>query len=169
MEPITWAFLGTLGGAVVGALTSIATTTINSRNSFSLQSVKAQEDRDERRRVFQRETLLEIQDCFHQLMRFAAKIYLADVGAARLGKKWGDNRLDPDLDESFRLQNQKLNCLLERIFDNDLRAELRSLHSKVSSIAYTEDRIEAEAVHHQSAAHFQDSMKALGLVLRANY
>ncbi|NVM76619.1 hypothetical protein FHW83_002414 [Duganella sp. SG902] len=169
MEPITWAFIGTLCGAAVGALTSIATTTINSRNAASLQSAKTRDERDERRRAFQRETILQVQDCFHDLMRFSARIYLSDLEAYRTNKDWKKNRLGPDLDEGFRLQNQKLSCLVERVFDDNLRSELRSLHSTVSSIAYSENREHAEAIHHESASQFTQTMKALGEVLRSNY
>ncbi|SEM36733.1 hypothetical protein SAMN05216319_3788 [Duganella sp. CF402] len=134
-----------------------------------MQSAKTRDERDERRRAFQRETILQVQDCFHDLMRFSARIYLSDLEAYRTNKDWKKNRLGPDLDEGFRLQNQKLSCLVERVFDDNLRSELRSLHSTVSSIAYSENREHAEAIHHESASQFTQTMKALGEVLRSNY
>ncbi|MYN25069.1 hypothetical protein [Duganella levis] len=169
MEPITWTFLGTLGGAVVGAVTSIATTTINSRNVASLQLVKVNDEREERRRTFQRETILEVQDCFYDLLRLATRLYLADLIAFKASQNWGLSKIDADLDEGFRLQNQKLSCLLERIFDEDLRNQLRSLHRNVSSIATANSREEAEAIDQSSSAEFRQTMTALGAVLRSNY
>lgn len=37
MEPLTWGFIGTLIGAIVGASASIFTTYINARNSSKIQ------------------------------------------------------------------------------------------------------------------------------------
>lgn len=71
MDPAAWVFLGTL----VGALASIATTSISNWNTFRIQKNIKNEERIERSRTFQRKTILELQEELVDYMRYSGEAY----------------------------------------------------------------------------------------------
>jgi hypothetical protein len=75
MDAAAWGFIGTLFGALVGASASIGINIITS-HAATLQSTASKEAREEQRRVFQRETLLQLQDEFHRYMRLMMRTHI---------------------------------------------------------------------------------------------
>ncbi|OXA93799.1 hypothetical protein [Flavobacterium hercynium] len=61
MDPLTWGFIGTLIGTVVGASATILTTIINTRNVSRKQNKLEIYKRQEIFREFQRDNYLKIQ------------------------------------------------------------------------------------------------------------
>ena len=169
MESAAWGFIGTLLGTLVGGCVSIATTTISARNASKIHSLKTKDEREERARAFQRETLLITQETLQDLMRLASRIYLADKISFRRNGKWDKNIIDDDLDESFRATNQKLSCQIQRIFDESLRNKLKDQHALISNISLSESEIDAEIALHAAGGNFEIVTEELGALLRANY
>ena len=62
MEPLTWAFIGTILGTIVGASSSIITTVITAKNSSKIQRELDKYTREENFREFQRNNYLKLQD-----------------------------------------------------------------------------------------------------------
>jgi hypothetical protein len=79
VDPAAWGVIGT----AVGALASIGTTWLTNRNSANLQASAKAAERVETQRAFQRQTLLELQDAFHDAIRLAARVHLEDCKAER--------------------------------------------------------------------------------------
>ncbi len=79
MDPLTWGFIGTIIGAMVGASASIITTLINVQNSIKNQTNLEKYKRQEVFREFQRNNYLKIQEIFPSALRFAFKLHSIDV------------------------------------------------------------------------------------------
>ena len=79
MEPVTWGFLGTIVGTIVGASASIITTLITGRYSIKLQKDAISHERNERAREFQRNNLLELQNVLSSHMRLVTRAHLEDI------------------------------------------------------------------------------------------
>lgn len=90
MEPLTWAFVGTVIGALVGASTSIITTVITASNTQKLQQSAASLERLEKAREFQRSNLLELQEALCTGMRLIRRAHMFDTEQFQKGnkKKW---------------------------------------------------------------------------------
>lgn len=169
MDSAVGAFIGTLIGTLIGGCVSIATTTITARNASKIHSLKTKDEREERARIFQRDTLLITQETLQDLMRLASRIYLADKIAFRQNGRWGANTIDDDLDELFRATNQKFSCQIQRIFDESVRNKLKEQHSLVSNISLVESEADAETALRAAGDNFEIVMEKLGDLLRANY
>ena len=117
MESAAWGFVGT----IAGALASIATTWLSALHTARLQDRKAGEERLERSRAFQTETLLELQEAFHDSLRLIAKAYLEDREGYRLTGVWGDSSLSEEVSEGVCLGMRRVKLLSERVSDDSLR------------------------------------------------
>jgi len=104
MDSAVWGLLGT----VVGALSSIATTWLTALSMSKREQDKLREDRFERARAFQRQTLIELQDAIHDAMRLASRAFIEDDKAARAGKEWGRNMLSGEVDEGLRVAQRRV-------------------------------------------------------------
>ena len=83
MDAAIWGLIGT----VVGAAASIVTTWLATRTSYRLQQDKLREERAKRASAFQRQTLIELQEEFHDALRLINRAHIEDLrahGAARL-------------------------------------------------------------------------------------
>lgn len=169
MEAAAWGFVGTVIGAIVGAATSVVTTTINSRNAYNIHSSKHDQERAERARTFQRETLLATQDAIQEMMRLMARAHIVDNAAFRETQQWGRNMLGDDLSESARLANQKMTALVERISDDALRVSLKRLHGLCNAVLSAESPAEARKFFDATGALFTEVMAELGTALRSHY
>jgi len=131
MEPAIWGFVGT----IIGAAASIITTVITNRNQFQLQKENDSLKRQERARAFQRDNLLKIQDTLQDALRFSGQAYLEFLKAYKKDGKWGKVYLPGELDESIRLTNSRFVVLVERVSDEALRSELKTLQSNFASFS----------------------------------
>jgi gas vesicle protein len=169
LEAAAWGFVGTLIGAVVGAATSVLTTNINSRNAYNIHSLKNDQERTERARVFQREALLTTQDIVQEMMRLMARAHQVDNAAFRESQQWGRNMLEDGLSESIRIANQKMTAMVERISDDSLRASLKSLHSLCNNVLAAESPEESRELFNVVSEYFTEVMAQLGIALRSHY
>ncbi|MDZ7693828.1 MAG: hypothetical protein U5K69_22360 [Balneolaceae bacterium] len=115
MSSAIWGFIGTL----VGALASIATTTISSWNTFRIQKLENKEDRKERSRAFQRETLLELQEELVEYMRLFGEAYFEQLDSFKKTGNWG-SLLSDEINEKIRLSNAQTAILIERVIDEEI-------------------------------------------------
>ena len=164
MSSAIWGFIGTL----VGALASIATTSISSWNTFRIQKLSNKEDRKERSRAFQRETLLELQEELVDYMRLFGEAYFEQLESY---KKTGDWRslLSDEINEKIRLSNAKTAVLIERLIDEEIRNNLNELKNLVSRGLLANTKEEAETYQRKASEKFEECNKSLGAVLRSYY
>ncbi len=164
MEPAVWGFIGT----AIGALASIATTSISNWNSFRIQKALSKEEREERARAFQRETVLELQEELIGYIRLFALSYFEQLDSYESTGKWGA-LLTEELDEKIRLSDAKTTVLIERIMKDEIRAQLDELKAIIWNGIIANSKKEADSYQLQASRKFDECNKVLGNVLRKNY
>lgn len=165
MEAAFWG----LAGTVVGALASVTTTFVASRNAAALQKAAAILDRAEKQRSFQRETLLELQDALHDLMRLITQGYLEDSAAFRASGTWGKALLSEEVNEGQRLARRRVLILIERVADDPLRNDLKGLNESLTKVSFGSSEFNAEALFNAASTQAMQVMEHIGKVLRALY
>jgi hypothetical protein len=165
VNPAAWGVIGT----AVGALASIGTTWLTNRNSANLQASAKAAERLETQRAFQRQTLLELQDAFHDAIRLVARVNIEDCKAEREGTPWGRNYLPDDLSEDARLANRRVMLLVERISDESLRKQIKSVMALANSATQSGSRAEAEQRLDQATFQSVAAIEQSGAVLRSLY
>lgn len=162
VEPALWGLIGTFVGTIIGATASILATVIANKNQLRLQENNVLIDRQKQAREFQRDNLLKVQDVMLKLLRYHAQEYF-------ILREGGDVRLPDELDENLRYTKGQFTIHVERISDDSLRSELKSIHGKLNSITNAKSAEEIEYIHINSNVAAIDTMKNLGKVLRNLY
>ena len=170
MEPMTWGFIGTLAGTIIGASVSIFTTIIAASNSRKLQKEAASFERLERAREFQRNNLIEFQDALSSGMRLIARAHIEDIESFRKNKNSSRSELlSEELNEDIRRSTRKLVILTERIANDLLREDIKKLRGEMSLVLIANNENESTATMHKAAITFEKTMVTLGTVLRESY
>lgn len=165
MDSAAWGLLGT----AVGALASIATTLLTTRSASERELAKLREDRSERARAFQRQTLLDLQDALHDAFRLVARAHLEDEKAAHEGKPWGKNKLSDEVNEGLLVSQRRVAILVERVADDDLRSKLKSLAQTTGHVTLARSRDESEFGMSKGTGELTNVLEAIGTVLRQHY
>jgi hypothetical protein len=169
MDSVVWGFVGTIIGAVVGAGASIITSMIAARNAILLQREVNSADRIEKSRVFQRETIIEVQDVLLDCMRHAVKAHIQDLESFSKGGEWGRGMLTEDVNEGTLQSNRKLIVLIERVADDELRSKLRDIYAAINKVPLARTKTESDRYLSHMSDLSSDVMEKLGSVLRSNY
>ncbi|WP_157668866.1 hypothetical protein [Bordetella genomosp. 6] len=165
MEAALWGLLGTIAGAAA----SIATTVIASRNAANLQSSAAMLERNEKVRVFQLDTLIELQDAVHDEVRAAVLVYLADEAAFRETGTWGRNLLGEELNNKVLLASRRSLLLAQRVADDGLRDRLKALRALLTEMQMARDIGAAERAHFVAMEMGTSVMEQIGSIVRSLY
>lgn len=165
MESALWGFLGT----IVGVVSSVTTTYLTNKKSIDLQKDADLLKRNELSRVFQRETLLNLQDTLYETMRLIGQIQLEDTINYKKSGIWGKSQFSADINERFMLSMRKISILKERISNNQLRLNLDDLHENLNKPLFAKSEKESYILFKNIFDNFESFMKELGVVLRENY
>ncbi|MBC8651066.1 hypothetical protein GYM54_17630 [Pseudomonas sp. MTM4] len=165
MEAAFWGFVGT----IVGALASMITTILSTRNSSWLHKQAVEQERDEIKRAFQRETLIELQDVLHDLMRLITQGHLEEARAHQADKAWKEILLSEDVNNGQRLARRRLVILIERIANDELRDNLKSVNSELCNSLFATSRMEADRHLQIATSKVTNAMEHIGQVLRSQY
>lgn len=165
MSAAIWGLIGT----VVGAIASIATTWISSRNNLHLQLVTLKQERIERSSTFQLQTLIDLQDAIHDTLRLTTQAHYQDRDAHFKGKAWGDNRLDEPLNEDIRLAQRRVSILRERISDEQLRLDIKALMSIAQDTLLSSSAAEARSCMDRCYNIGNSLLESVGSALRKHY
>lgn len=141
-----WGLIGTL----IGALASIGTTWITTRNAATQQIASAEYARAEQNRAFQRQTLLELQTAVSDLMRLVSCAHLEDRQAFHAGTAWGRNMLSEALDADTGTAFRKVALLTARVADDQLRADVKLAMGSAAKVSASVD--ESSAISQFSGA-----------------
>ena len=170
MEPVTWGFIGTLVGTIVGASASIATTFITTSNSRKLKQDAASLERSERARDFQRNNLLELQEALSIGMRLIGRAHLEDINSLRKSENEGRNSLlSEELNLDLMISSRKLAILTERIADQSLRDSIKKLRTEMTNVLMAKTEGESLETLQWASSTFEQTMEKLGIILRSSY
>mgnify|MGYP004546618315 CR=1 FL=1 len=141
-----WGLIGTL----IGALASIGTTWITTRNAATQQIASAEYSRAEQNRAFQRETLLELQTAVSDLMRLVSRAHLEYRQAFHAGTAWGRHMLGEELDADIGTSFRKVSVLNARVADDQLRTNVKLAMESAAKVSEAVD--ESSAIYQFSVA-----------------
>ena len=164
MEPVTWAFVGT----IVGAFSSIATTSITNWNNFRIQKNTKTEERIERSKSFQRDTLVELQTEMIEYIRSLHLIHTEDLNAFNTSGNWG-GQIPKDISDKNREISVKTSVLIERISNDELRTELKEIKDLSTKCLMAKSKEEAQTFKEKTINKYTVCAEKLGEVLRSNY
>jgi hypothetical protein len=170
MDPVAWGFIGTIAGALVGSLSSIAITWLTGANARKLQEHSDSLSRLERFRDFQRTTLLELQEALSLHMRLMGRAHMEDLASYRKDprpEKWP--RLSDALDQEITASNRRISLLTERIAADALRKRINDLRPIMTAIVVARSAEQSHDALDACAAPFESAMEELGIVLRSYY
>jgi uncharacterized coiled-coil protein SlyX len=165
MESAAWGLIGT----VIGALASIGTTYLTNRNASHLQVEAATATRLEKHRAFQRETLLELQDAFHDAVRIVAQIQHENTMIFAKTGQWGKGKLPEGLNESLRVANRRVMLLKERVADDSVRVTTKKVMAKANAVVYAASKEESSALLDEVTFEVVDAIEKIGTTLRELY
>lgn len=165
MDAALWGLIGT----VVGALSSIVTTWLSAKSGSAQQEARASTERLHKAMEFQRVTVLELQEALHDALRLLTRAYLEDVASSRAGKPWSEAMLGEQLNEDLRLSFRRVSILVERVSNDSLRQEVKTLMTiaQLALHARSEKDAEFELTRCQNEA--LRVLELLGYALRATY
>ena len=165
MEAAAWGLFGTL----VGAASSIGTAWLSHHNTYKIQNAKQADERAERANEFQRETLLELQEAIHDTLRLCSRAHFEDVENFRRTGEWGREKLSEEVNEGIRLSRRRVAILVERISDDSLRSDVKSLMQLSTQEALSRSEREAEIAQQRLFSQVGPVLENLGTVLRSHY
>ncbi|PKG79873.1 hypothetical protein CXF80_17030 [Shewanella sp. Actino-trap-3] len=165
MDAMTWGFVGT----VVGATASIATTAITNWNTFRISQNSKIQDREERARAFQRETLLELQFEIRNYLRASALAYRADNKNFKESGNWGQYALSDELSDQLLELNSKTAILIQRISNDELRNKLTEFKDVATKSQLANNEFDAGAYRVEYINLYEKISDKLGRVLRESY
>lgn len=169
MTALEWGFVGTLTGTIVGAAASIATSLLNARNSAKLHKQTKAIEREERYRVFQREVIIELQDNLLELNRLYGDILSRDIMSFRKTGEWRKSKIGEDLSEGTAKLTRRIVVLIERIDNDELRADLKKLKEHFGNYHFTQTELAGQESLHQSTTNTINLLEKLGMELRTHY
>ena len=165
MESAIWGLVGT----IVGALASIGTNWISNRTASSLQAARVHHERLEVASAFQRQTLIDVQEAIHDALRFVYRVYFEDYDAYRMTQQWGNSLLPAALNEELRLAMRKVSILVERIADDPLRSQIKTLMCSTTQVQLASSETNARLRLEKTGADAQQTLEQIGTVLRSHY
>ena len=165
MEAAAWGFIGT----VIGALASLGGTWLTNRNSHLLRTTELNIERDEKFRLFQRDTLISLQDALHSLLRLIARGHHEDTLAFRETGEWGKRLLSDEVSDGQMNARRHMLILVERVADDDLRSRVKQLNSKLTEISLAKSRESANREWNAASIEGFETLEHIGKVLRAQY
>lgn len=77
--------------------------------------------------------------------------------------------LPDELDENIRLTNSRFILLVERVSNDLLRSELKTVQSNLTGLSFSKSEEEAREKLHQITKDAEQVMEQLGKVLRNHY
>ena len=165
MESAIWGLVGT----IVGALASIGTSWISNRTASSLQAARVHHERLEVASAFQRQTLIDVQEAIHDALRLVHRVYFEDYEAYRTTQQWESSLLPAALSEEFRLAMRKVSILVERVADDPLRSQIKTLMCRTTQAQLASSEADARLRLEKTGADAQQTLEQIGTVLRSHY
>ena len=165
MESAIWGLVGT----IVGALASIGISWISNRTASSLQAARVHHERLEVASAFQRQTLIDVQESIHDALRLVHRVYFEDYQAYRTTQQWESSLLPAALSEELRLAMRKVSILVERIADDPLRSQIKTLMCRTTQAQLASSEADARLRLAKTGADAQQTLEQIGTVLRSHY
>jgi hypothetical protein len=120
----------------------------------------------ERRKDFQRQTLLDLQEAVMELIRTAGEMHYQDLMASRKAGKWVSQPVTDELNERARIVQARTTLLSVRVRDDSVRGFVDELKGHASSLVVSKSQAESEATFANINPIFQKLNERVGQLLR---
>lgn len=165
MESAIWG----LFGVIIGALSSIITTHLNNRNNINIQRSNEKFKRTEQFRDFQRENLLKLQEKISDMIRLVGRAHFEDTINYKKTNNWQSNLLGAQLDNEINVALRQLSIKAERIDNDKLRNEVKSLKRKMDGCLLAKNYESSISLIESLVIDYTELSSNLGKVIRENY
>lgn len=165
MDAAAWGFIGTL----LGALASLGGTWLTARNANLLHTAALKIEKDEKFRIFQRDTLIALQDALHDLLRLIARGHHEDTLAFHKTGEWGKVFLSNEVSDGQMLARRHMLILVERIADNNLRLRVKQLNAALTDVSLARTLETANQQWDIASMQGLETLELIGEALRAQY
>jgi hypothetical protein len=165
MDAAIWGLIGTLIGASASILTTVST---NFTSLIILRNTKRQE-REERARAFQRETLLELQVQMRDYVRSNYSVFQYDMKVYDKTGEWLDKNIPADIDNKLLDLNSTTSLLIQRVSNDDLRRKLEELKETVTKLMLSQTPINHECFNSKIRIPYENIQRDIGMILRDLY
>lgn len=123
----------------------------------------------DKRKAFQHRTAVELQETIYEMMRTSLAMYFSDTMAYRATGQWGRNRAPVDIDEQNRVQRARVNVLLERMEDANLRQNIEAIVSTTAAMMTARSESEANQAHDALMNQLKIVNRELGRIVRESW
>ncbi len=165
MESAIWGLIGT----IVGAAASLLATYLTNTHSAKLSAEARSEERLEKFREFQRETLLELQMAIREVARTTFLIHLEDSKRCLAGRNWGEGFVPDQLAEEDRIARGRVSIFAERVADESVRGTVKKMMSEVGIFMRATSKAEADRALANVTSGSVQVNELVGKVLRDTY
>lgn len=165
MESAIWGLIGT----IVGAAASLLATYLTNTHSAKLSAEARSEERLEKFREFQRETLLELQMAIRDVARTTFLIHLEDSKGSLAGRNWGEDSVSDQLAEEDRIARSRVSIFAERVADESVRGTVKKMMSEVDILIRATSKAEADRALANVTSGSVQANELVGKVLRDTY
>lgn len=124
-------------------------------------------ERIERRNEFQRETLLELQEVLHKLVRTYGEEHHQDLMTAKQAGHWQQYQLGGDISDRGFAATQRVNILVARVGDEEVRLAVREMEEAGHKLMFARSEDESAATMMRSGNAFQRANERIGVLLQA--
>lgn len=160
-----WSLLGTL----VGAAASIGTTWLANAHSAKLEAQRSREARAEVARAFQRQTLSDLLEAIHQLVRHSSDAYSHEIQTLEAGGSWKSRLPAETLMEAVRAALRAVVVLNQRVADDPTREQVAKFVRDIAEALDAENPTDAAVLRTYALEQFHAVTTRVGTVLRSQY
>jgi hypothetical protein len=166
-----------LAAVVVGYAGSLLTESFRDRHQSArerearaaeradVRALREQEIQD-RRDQFQRETLLELQEILHHLGRTYGQEHFQDAKTAKAAGKWDPRQLAAGISDKNFAAEQRSNILVARVGDDLVRDAVREMRDVGSGLTFARSQAESDDCLTRSLEAFKQANDRIGVLLR---
>jgi hypothetical protein len=152
---------------VVGSVVAVSSLAIGFVLSEVSGFLKLRRERVQRRQDFQRDTILELQECLARIVRATSRAYFEmteDEDASGIWRSMSDTHR---LAEGVRDAQERASVLAVRLADSDLRRAVEQLRETAREVIRAPDRPTGDGLHRDLAIGFTSLNQAFGKRLRS--
>lgn len=123
-------------------------------------------ERRDRHVRFQQETLLELQEVLHKLMRTYGEEHHQDVMTSRRAGEWRQFQLGGDISDRGFQATQRINILSARVDDGQVRLLVTAMEESGNRLMLAQSEAESSALLSESGEAFNQVNLRIGELLR---
>jgi hypothetical protein len=161
---------GVVLGAAIALTAAVATTWLSEWHTSYRAERQRQDEKDERRNAFRRDTLLALQDAMFGVARSAARLHTADLRALREhGTAWGTAIHGDDISDALADAHREAMSLMERVDDAEIRTLVASLTAASTALSGAASKAESQDAFARMGDVYEVAMARVGVVLRESF